>query len=62
MLTHQNIDIPIEIDGGVTYENMEKLIKDGAEIFVAGSSIFNDKNPAEMIIKMKKLAKKYNQQ
>ena len=62
MLTHQNINIPIEIDGGVTYGNMEKLIKDGAEILVAGSSIFNDKNPAEVIIKMKKLAKKYNQQ
>jgi len=62
MLTDQNIDIPIEIDGGVTYGNMEELIKDGVDIFVAGSGIFSDKDPAGIIIKMKKLAEKYNQQ
>lgn len=56
----QNLTIPIEVDGGVKLENMEELIKDGADILVSGSGIFQQENPREIIIKMKEIASKYN--
>lgn len=34
----------VEIDGGVNLENIEILAKNGVDIFVAGSSIFNSKD------------------
>lgn len=54
----QNLKIPIEIDGGVKLSNMEDLIKDGADILVAGSAVYGEKDPKETIIKMKELALK----
>lgn len=57
-ITAQKLEIPIEIDGGVKLSNMEELIKDGAEILVAGSAVFSEKDPRDAIIKMKELAKK----
>jgi len=56
----QDLNTPIEIDGGVTLENMENLIKDGADILVAGSSIFHQKNPRDVIIKMREIARKFS--
>jgi len=53
------IDIPIEIDGGVKFENVEQIFKDGTDICVIGSGIFKEKNPREILIKIKELAKKY---
>jgi ribulose-phosphate 3-epimerase len=60
-ITGQQLRIPIEIDGGVNLSNMEELIKDGADILVAGSAIFNEKNPRDAIVKMKELANKAKQ-
>jgi ribulose-phosphate 3-epimerase len=57
----QQLQIPIEIDGGVNLSNMEELIQDGAEILVAGSAVFSEKNPRDAIVKMKELAKKAGQ-
>lgn len=45
----------IQIDGGVTASNAKKLIKAGADILVAGSFIFNNKNPMQIIDKLKKI-------
>jgi len=53
------LDIPIEIDGGVRLENVEQILKDGTDICVIGSGIFKEKNPREILIKIKELAKKY---
>jgi len=33
-------DIDIEVDGGVDASNIESLVRAGANVFVAGSSIF----------------------
>ena len=46
----------IEIDGGVTNTNAEKLIKNGADILVAGSYVFKSKNPLETIKSLKNLS------
>jgi ribulose-phosphate 3-epimerase len=55
----QNLDIPIEIDGGVTLENMELLLQDGVSMFVSGSGIFKQKDPQDILKKMKDLTSRY---
>lgn len=37
----------IEIDGGVTLGNLKQVLKTGADIVVAGSSVFHTKDPLE---------------
>jgi len=43
----------IEIDGGVTLENTPKLINAGADVLVAGNTVFSSTNPVETIKKLK---------
>lgn len=45
----------IEVDGGVTLKNAGKLIDAGADVLVAGSSVFKSENPAETITQLKNL-------
>ena len=48
-----NKKILIEIDGGVNGENAALLIKAGANMLVAGSYVFNSKNPIQTIQSLK---------
>ena len=43
----------IEIDGGVTPNNASALIEAGADVLVAGSSVFKAPNPAEATTSIK---------
>ena len=43
----------IEVDGGVNLENYKKIINCGANVLVAGSSVFNTKDPIQTIKKLK---------
>ena len=45
----------IEVDGGINLENGEKLINIGANILVAGNTIFKSENPSEIIKELKQL-------
>ena len=45
----------IEVDGGISLENASSIINAGADVLVAGSSIFKSEDPAETIKKMKEL-------
>ncbi|OGB88123.1 ribulose-phosphate 3-epimerase [Candidatus Falkowbacteria bacterium RIFCSPLOWO2_12_FULL_45_13] len=45
----------IEVDGGLNLETAPEVVKAGANVLVAGSAIFYDKNPASVIKKMKAL-------
>ena len=56
----QKLDIKIEVDGGVKHENMERVIRSGADILVIGSAIYNSKNPLETLEKIKKSIQKDN--
>jgi 3-keto-L-gulonate-6-phosphate decarboxylase len=38
---------------------MEQMIKDGADIFVVGSGIYNEKDPRQTIRSMRELARKF---
>lgn len=46
-------DIRLEIDGGVTIQNIAEIAKAGADTFVAGSAIFNTTNYQETISAMR---------
>ena len=48
-----DIDIDIEVDGGINLENEEILKENGANVIVAGSSIINSKDFKEVIGKLK---------
>lgn len=46
-------EIDLEIDGGVTAENVAEIKAAGANVIVAGSTIFKAENRADMIAKLK---------
>lgn len=48
-LSARGSDVPIEVDGGVGPSNAAALAEAGAEILVAGSSIFRSPDPIETI-------------
>lgn len=48
-INRQGLNIRIEVDGGVSPANAKALVDAGAEILVAGSSVFKSENPAEVI-------------
>ena len=47
-------EILVEVDGGINLSNISEVSSAGADIFVAGSAIFNSENYAETIAKLKK--------
>ena len=55
IILNANAPTLIEIDGGVTDQNAEKLLASGADILVAGSFIFNSKDPSHTIKAMKNI-------
>ena len=46
-------DIPIEVDGGISPDNASSVVKAGASILVAGSSVFKAADPAAVIAAMR---------
>ena len=50
MITERQLDVRIEIDGGIDLNNIETVVEAGAEIIVAGSAIFGTKD-AENAVK-----------
>ena len=52
-LDSRGINIPIEVDGGVSPTNAPALRQSGVEILVAGSAVFKSSNPAATIASMR---------
>ena len=52
------IKIDIEVDGGLTADNVGLATAAGANVIVAGSAVYNAKSPKEVIAKMKEEAEK----
>ena len=46
----------IEVDGGVDLDNVADAVRAGAEIIVAGTSVFRTPDPAEAVRKMRQVA------
>ena len=55
MINEQLLNVKIEIDGGVTLENASLIIDAGADVLVAGNTIFKSKNPIATIEALKLL-------
>ena len=55
MINEQSLNVKIEIDGGVTLENAASIIAAGADVLVAGNTVFKSANPTETIAKLKAL-------
>ena len=52
IISEENPDCLIEIDGGVYIDNASKLFDAGVNVLVAGSAVFKSENPQEKIKKM----------
>lgn len=52
-MEENNLDLDIEVDGGIKVDNIDSLKKAGANIFVAGTAIVNSDNMEETIQNMK---------
>ena len=52
LIDSKNPDCLIEIDGGVNTENAPQLFQHGANVLVAGSTVFNAPDPEKMIVEL----------
>lgn len=55
-ITIRNLDIRIEIDGGVGLHNAESLLSAGADVLVAGNAIFKSPDPKATMQQFKAIA------
>ena len=55
MINELHLNVKIEIDGGVTLDNASSIIAAGADVLVAGNTVFKSENPMAMIEKLKSL-------
>lgn len=53
LITEKKSSALIEIDGGVDLNNFQKLLSSGADVLVAGNTVFGSANPTETIKQLK---------
>lgn len=53
-LTERNLPALIEIDGGVGLQNAEAIIRAGAHVLVAGSSVFGAEDPRDAVSRIRR--------
>tara|TARA_Y100001954_G_C15734401_1_gene564996 strand:+ start:558 stop:1208 length:651 start_codon:yes stop_codon:yes gene_type:complete len=53
LILQKNANTLIEVDGGVTLDNAPKLVECGADVLVAGNTVFGSSNPTETISSLK---------
>jgi ribulose-phosphate 3-epimerase len=57
MLDKRGLETELEVDGGVKTDNIGRISSAGADVFVAGSAVFNSSDYATTIAELKKQAK-----
>lgn len=55
LIKDRALSVKIEIDGGVTLDNAKSIIDAGADVLVAGNTVFKSANPATTIELLKNL-------
>ena len=55
LINEKGYKVKIEIDGGVTVENAKEIIEAGADVLVAGNTVFKSANPIETIAQLKRM-------
>jgi ribulose-phosphate 3-epimerase len=58
IVDEQNLNIDIQVDGGIKPSNVADVVKAGANVIVAGSAIFNSSDIKETVIEFRENAKK----
>ena len=53
MIDNWKLDVKIEIDGGVTLDNAKDIMTAGADVLVAGNTVFKSKDPKKTISLLK---------
>lgn len=54
-MNENGYDIDIQVDGGITTENLPEVVRAGANVIVAGSAIFRAADPSAAVAAMKSL-------
>lgn len=57
MIDERGLTTKIEIDGGITLENAPAIVQAGADVLVAGNTVFKSKDPKDTIAKLKKITR-----
>lgn len=55
MLTEQDLHTLIEVDGGVGFNNIDRLVRKGVDVLVAGNVVFSAPDPGKAISDLKHL-------
>ena len=55
LITEKKSNALIEIDGGVDLKNYTKLLASGADVLVAGNTVFGSENPTQTITQLKQI-------
>ena len=53
MIDEKGLNVHIEIDGGVTLDNAKEILNAGADVLVAGNTVFKSTDPKATIAKLK---------
>ncbi|MEY2649021.1 MAG: hypothetical protein RL282_1734 [Bacteroidota bacterium] len=56
LILKKSLTTLIEVDGGVTLENAPQIVKAGADVLVAGNTVFSAPDPIKMIHDLKKIS------
>lgn len=56
-MDRRGVEAELEVDGGVKIDNIARIAHAGADVFVAGSAVFNSPDYAATIAELKKRAK-----
>lgn len=54
LISERKLPVLVEADGGIKAENIDRVVRAGAEVIVSGSGIFKTPNYAETIRKMRR--------
>ena len=53
---NRNLNFHIEVDGGLTTENVGEAVRAGADLIVAGNSVFGSQDPRRAVENLRRLA------
>jgi ribulose-phosphate 3-epimerase len=55
LIDEKELNVKIEIDGGVTLENANTIVDAGADVLVAGNTVFGSADPKKTIAQLKRI-------
>jgi ribulose-phosphate 3-epimerase len=56
MLDRHGLETWLQIDGGISLENIERCVEAGADVFVAGSAVYSAADPDAMVAELRSRA------